>query len=284
MIKVFKLYSAPPEILNSSNCQEKKDSAIEAFKANKKYSFSTYYYRHKKVIEALEKIYNEKCGYCESKTKHVASLQVEHYRPKGGVDENPTHKGYYWLGYEWSNLLLACPKCNGKEAKGNKFPISGVRVSVHSSKSLADKSPLINEEPLLLNPEIDNPREHFIFDAYGKIDSNTTRGIKTIEICKLDRDKLNIMRRAEIINDIIISIKDLILAYVSKTSMPEETFLFMLKNIFDNLEKKKNPSHSYSLLGWYMFDNFDKFVRIHIHNTFQEKIIEVWNRYIDGEL
>ncbi len=234
MIQVFKSYFAPPSILVSKRCKLKIEKAI---RERNSHNFS-HYYSHKDVKEALEIIYNEKCGYCESKTKHVSSLQVEHYRPKAKVEEDLTHNGYYWLGYEWSNLLLACPKCNEQGAKGNKFPISGVRVSVHSTKYLADKFPLINEEPLLLNPEIDNPREHFIFDAYGKIESYTTKGIKTIEICKLDRDKLNIMRRAEIITDIIISIENLILAYETKTSMPKETFLFILKNIFNNLQFK----------------------------------------------
>ena len=280
MIQVFKSYFAPPKILISDGCSQKNKKAIKEKNCHK---FS-YYYAHKDVKDALEIIYNEKCGYCESKTKHVASLQVEHYRPKAKLEEDLTHNGYYWLGYEWSNLLLACPKCNEQGAKGNKFPIIGMRVSLHSSQYLADKSPLIDEEPLLLNPEIDNPREHFIFDEYGKIESFTTRGIQTIQICKLDRDKLNIMRRAEIIADIIISIENLILAYETKTSMPKETFLFMLKGIFDNLKKKKNPSHSYSLLGWYMFNNFDKFVRVHLNHSFQEPIIEAWNKYRENKL
>jgi len=284
MIQVFKSYFAPPKILNSNKCQEKKDNAIEDFKANKKHSFLSHYYRNKKVIEALETIYNEKCGYCESKTKHVASLQVEHYRPKGGVDESSTHKGYYWLGYEWSNLLLACPKCNGRGAKGNKFPILGTRVFVHSNQSLADTSPLINEKPLLLNPEIDNPREHFVFDEYGKIESYTTRGIKTIEICKLDRIDLNRNRKKEVIDDIFKALKLLLVGFNSDTSMPKKTFIIMLKTIFNNLEGKQKPCNCYALFGWYMFYNFDKFVKIYIPDNFQELIIEAWRRYRNGKL
>ena len=280
MIQVFKSYFAPPKILISDGCRQKNKKAIR----EKNHHNFSYYYAHKEVKETLEIIYNEKCGYCESKTKHVASLEVEHYRSKAKVAEDLTHNGYYWLGYEWSNLLLACSKCNEQGAKGNKFPIGGLIVSLYSSKYLADISPLIDEKSLLLNPEIDNPREHFIFDAYGKIESATTRGIETIEICKLDRDKLNIMRRAEIIADIFISIENLILAYETKISMPKETFLFMLKNIFDNLKKKKKPSHSYSLLGWYMFHNFDKFVRVHLNYSFQKPIIEAWRKYKKEEL
>ena len=280
MIRVFKSYSTPPTVLLSEGCQNKIEKSI---REKNRHKFS-YYYSHKDVKEALEEIYHEKCGYCESKTKHIASLQVEHYRPKAKVDEDLNHNGYYWLGYEWSNLLLACPKCNEQGAKGNKFPIEGVRVFVDSNRYLPHNSPLIDEEPLLLNPEIDDPKEHFIFDEYGKIESSTTRGIKTIEICKLDRDKLNITRRAEIIDNIFPSIENLILAYETDASMPRETFLFILKQIFDNLKERELPSYSYSLLGWYMFYNFDKFARVHINNSFQEKIIEAWSRYKNGEL
>ena len=280
MIQVFKSYFAPPSILISNGCIKKNQKAIIEKNTHK---FS-YYYAHEDVKEALEIIYNEKCAYCESKTKHITSLQVEHYRPKAKVEKNLAHNGYYWLGYEWSNLLLACPKCNDKGAKGNKFPISGVRVMVHSAKSLADKSPLIDEEPLLLNPEIDNPREHFRFNTDGKIESDTIRGIKTIEICRLDRIDLNHNRQKEIIDDIFNSLKILIKGFTSSSSMPKETFIFMLKDIFNNLKKKENPSHSYSLLGWYTFENFDKFVKAHIETSFQKPIVDAWKKYRNEKL
>ena len=282
MIQVFKSYFAPPEILILNGCTQKNKKAI---KEKNHHKFS-YYYNHEDVKEALEIIYNEKCAYCESKTKHIASLQVEHYRPKAKVDEDLNHKGYYWLGYEWSNLLLACPKCNGSEAKGNKFPISisGKRVYVHSNQSLADTSPLINEKPLLLNPEIDNPREHFTFNTFGKIESDTIRGMRTIEICKLDRIDLNHNRKKEVIDDIFKTLKLLLVGFNSDTSMPEETFIIMLKTIFNNLEKKQKPYNCYALFGWYMFYNFDKFVKIYIPDNFQELIIEAWSRYREGKL
>ena len=280
MIHIFKSYSTPPVILLSDGCQQKIIKSIDEKNSHK---FS-YYYNHDDVKKALEEIYHEKCGYCESKSKHIASLQVEHYRPKAKVVEDSKHKGYYWLGYEWSNLLLACPKCNEQGAKGNKFPIEGIRIFRHSNQSLPHNSPLIDERPLLLNPEIDNPKEHFIFDEYGRIKSSTTRGIKTIEICKLDRDKLNIMRRAEIIDNIFAKIKPLIIGFQSNTSMPKETFIIILKSIFQDLENMKNPSNSYALLGWYMFNHFDKFVKVHINNTFQIPIIKAWSRYRKGKL
>ena len=69
----------------------------------------------------------------------------------------------------------ACPKCNGKSGKGTKFPINGIRVydgsmfvdiidvsSFSRSGCITNLTPLINEQPLLLNPEIDEPSEQTI--------------------------------------------------------------------------------------------------------------------------
>jgi 5-methylcytosine-specific restriction endonuclease McrA len=75
-----------------------------------------------------------KCAYCEAPIRDYQPGDVEHFRPKAGVsDENGQavflfdeegqvqvgadgkpveHPGYYWLAYEWTNLLPACAKCN----------------------------------------------------------------------------------------------------------------------------------------------------------------------------
>ncbi|MCP4150291.1 MAG: hypothetical protein GY757_21260 [bacterium] len=172
MIKVNKDYDNPPEKLEASGCKRKIKRAVERKDGDK---YNGNHYRHKDVKKILlEKIYRHKCSYCESYSEHVATLQVEHYRPRNGLQPQQTgdekHNGYYWLGCEWSNLLLGCPKCNGAGAKGVRFPITGTRVyddtpfddtgsidSFDRSRFHADKSPLIDEEPLLLNPEIDEP-------------------------------------------------------------------------------------------------------------------------------
>jgi len=291
MIQVSKSYSNSPNILKSDNCKKKIEKAMLE---KDSHNFGYYYNEQGDVKKDLELIYHQKCAYCESKVNHIATLQVEHYRPKKKVTEDINHNGYYWLGYEWSNLLLACPKCNQQGAKGNYFPISGERVYNHtdfltnnkldSNKCYPNKSPLIDERPLLLNPELDNPKQHFIFNEYGKIEGNTIRGKKTIEICKLDREHLNKNRKKEVIDYIFKQIKNLILGFETRESMPKETFINMLKNIFIELEDKQNISHSYALLGWYMFNNFDKFIKIHIHSKFQILIIEAWNRYKKDEL
>ncbi len=71
--------------------------------------------------EQLLKDQFDKCCFCESKVAHIDAGDVEHYRPKGEskqTESDPVNKlGYYWLAYEWDNLLIACQRCNRREEK-----------------------------------------------------------------------------------------------------------------------------------------------------------------------
>jgi uncharacterized protein (TIGR02646 family) len=221
MIIVKKNYSNPPPILKSDNCRNKVQKALAQ---KKEHNFSSHYYGHEQVRTRLEKIYHNKCAYCETNVESGATLQVEHYRPKKGVTEDKKHDGYYWLGYEWSNLLLACPKCNGKSGKSNQFPIEGVRVYAHKEDSNAqldnrqchpDSPPLSLEKPLLLNPEINEPKLHFKFQFDGEMIGVTNKGKKTIEICRLNREELKIARQ-RILDKFLGELKEVLLAYELK--------------------------------------------------------------------
>jgi uncharacterized protein (TIGR02646 family) len=82
-----------------------------------------------------------KCAYCEVQFVLDQTGDVEHFRPKAGVvdehDQRVDHPGYYWLAYEWSNLLPSCSKCNRltktkdgrRVGKGERFPVMGRRAS-----------------------------------------------------------------------------------------------------------------------------------------------------------
>ncbi len=112
--------SAPAK-LESGNCRKRVEENV----SNKEFKGS--YYNHKTVLEPLEKIHYNKCSFCETYIRPVDTPQVEHYRPKNRLKDDPTHSGYYWLGHEWNNLLLACPACN--KAKSSQFPLQGPRVT-----------------------------------------------------------------------------------------------------------------------------------------------------------
>lgn len=108
-------------------------------------------------------LFHGKCAYCESKGLASSYGQVEHYRPKAKVDEDPTHPGYYWLAYEVTNLLPSCGPCNEANGKMTHFPILGARAR--------DANGLAGEVPLLLNPLNHNidPFEHLEFSAFGEV-------------------------------------------------------------------------------------------------------------------
>jgi uncharacterized protein (TIGR02646 family) len=230
-------------------------------------------YRHEEVLKQLKDIYHNKCCYCESKSGHVAPLQVEHFRPKKRLKkEKPgdeMHEGYYWLGYEWSNLLLSCPKCNGPDAKGTRFPISGKRVyhdspfnnngeinSFDRTRLIASNSPLADEKPLLLNPEYNDydPKDHFKFDNQGEIIGITDRGKATIDICKLNRSELFLMRK-KVVDQFLSEIKRLVYAYKIK-KIHKKGFRFLLEDIFEDILKITKPEEEYCLWGQYIFKEF----------------------------
>lgn len=99
-----------------------------------------------------------KCWYCEAKTNR-SPLDVDHFRPKLGVTVHgsniTTHKGYYWLAYEWTNFRLSCQRCNRPEndehdilrGKANEFPLK-----TEVNRCNAPTGSMIDEEPKLLDP------------------------------------------------------------------------------------------------------------------------------------
>jgi hypothetical protein len=163
-----------------------------------------------------------KCAYCEVSIRDYQRGDVEHFRPKAEVtDENGQpvylfdeqgqvqvdadgepvkHLGYYWLAYEWTNLLPACVKCNQTEVrqgcrigKHTRFPVEGRHAQ--RPEEVAD------EKPLLINPlsdqETDDPSHHLVVDTKtGVLGHRTARGQACIEIFGLnERDQLVADRR-----------------------------------------------------------------------------------------
>ncbi|MEM9459633.1 MAG: hypothetical protein AAGF11_35980 [Myxococcota bacterium] len=123
-----------------------------------------------------------KCAYCE---QHIRSSQfgdIDHFRPKGRVTEVGTgtpiktrdgledHPGYYWLAYDWRNLLFACVLCN----RPTKRTKSGHRIGKRDHFPLMDESKRAeapgderDETPLLINPLIEDPEDHLATTPQG---------------------------------------------------------------------------------------------------------------------
>lgn len=129
MISVTKQFDKPPQSLIDNDCIQKiKQCLVE--KGTHKFKS---HYKKKDTKKKLIDIYNgKKCAYCEGTPATTSPIQVEHYRPKKKCRKKiPTHQGYYWLGYEWTNLLYACGNCNN--SKGTQFPLedTGIRITSH---------------------------------------------------------------------------------------------------------------------------------------------------------
>lgn len=156
-------------------------------------------YKYDDIKEALKKLYNKKCAFCERSSD---DLHVEHFRPK---------TIYYWLTYSWDNLLLACPSCNVN--KGSRFDLSGLRYNflfdaastyrlIHTSCESLDRT----EQPLLVNPEVEDLTSELIFEQNGGVRSDHPRVAHTINQCKLSSDDLK-YRRKKLLDDFRKDIK-----------------------------------------------------------------------------
>jgi hypothetical protein len=148
----------------------------------------------------LEAVFYNKCAYCEVNILVSGDAHAEHYRPKGAVtrltaedkEELVTvggvpHPGYYWLAYEWRNLMPACQRCN-THGKRNFFPVGNVHVADRAAVTDLDELDRI-EQPLLLNPFKDEPSQHLIFGRWGTVAAldGSERGAESIRIYTLDR-------------------------------------------------------------------------------------------------
>ncbi len=263
MRKVNKDFDNPPAILvNAARCKKIK-TALETQSAQ---HISNSDYSPEAVKAALEVLYNEKCSYCESTVKQVAALQVEHYRPKNGVLGDANHKGYYWLAVEWSNLVLGCPACNGQGAKGNKFPVAGIRVGTQNPFDANDQlqraelypnaSLLADEQPLLIHPEIDDPAQHLKFDGFGLVKGTTKKGRETVKICDLNRGPLY-EERQSIVNsfldqcELILLIKKEFGVNITK-DLIDKLIIGQLKLLKQHRDDIKKP---YTVFVGYLLNN-----------------------------
>lgn len=153
----------------------------------------------------LQDLFHGKCAFCEGKHTSGHPAHVEHFRPKLGVTEKRKkidHSGYYWLVYEWNNLMLACANCNtwhshddedGHEVthpgKSEEFRVQGKRVREPDGDPDEWQCQLLHEKPFLLNPYVDDPAMHIGFDDAGFVHAKgeCERAQETIDICDLNR-------------------------------------------------------------------------------------------------
>jgi uncharacterized protein (TIGR02646 family) len=161
------------------------------------FQFKSSIYGHDSVKTALRTMQHGKCCFCEAKITHISYGDVEHYRPKGGHQQDESEKltkpGYYWLAYTWENLLLCCTLCN-QQHKKNLFPLKNP-----ASRARSHHGDVAAEEPLLINPSVLNPQDYIGFrDEIPYPIENHIYGETTIAVLGLDRETLNERRRSKL--------------------------------------------------------------------------------------
>src|SRR4051812_37435873 len=175
--------------------RDKATKETAALIAGTKTSIQDDLYKEQRL--SIFKLFHGKCAYCETPLAPGQRFgDLDHYRPKGRVaDRNgklvfvngKQHPGYFWLAYQWMNLLPCCAACNRpgtdpdglKSGKWFKFPVAG-------SYAISSTDDLQREQPLLLNPYVDNPDEHLEFDLKtGVVGPKTSRGEVTIGVLGL---------------------------------------------------------------------------------------------------
>ena len=197
MIKIIKP-AAPALLLGRGQTKRAKhcagyDLAPADYDAGTKtFTFDAGLYGDPAVKQALIAAQHGKCCFCEKKIGGEGD--VEHFRPKASFCQGKGHPverpGYYWLAYEWDNLLLACPVCN-QRFKRSLFPLfdSAKRARNHHGD-------LTQEKPLFIHPAEEDPADFIGFRQEVPYAIRGNRRAKgTIKALGLNRENLSEERR-----------------------------------------------------------------------------------------
>lgn len=191
-----------------AECEVEQQKHNEAVEESRPTEVKNEVYKGKKygiksdVYMNLHGPFHGKCAYCETLiTGHDG--EIEHFRPKNAVSDenfNPVkievngeikdHPGYYWLCYDYKNLLPSCIRCNQKRihddkpvGKGTRFPVKGFRATKPGEE--------LKEKPLLINPVFQDPQKHLRIDETGVFLALSEEGEACIIIFGLNiRDSL----------------------------------------------------------------------------------------------
>ena len=196
MIRIHRPAAAPP-VLRAAGVarRQQHETAIDSDPAayasgSGKLEFDRAIYADESVKRDLLLMQHEKCAFCEAKPLHVSDGDVEHFRPKGAVRQDAAdplrRPGYYWLAYEWENLLFACERCNRRH-KRSYFPLTDP-----ARRAQSPRDDVATESPVFIDPSSEDPRPHISFRQHVPIAVGASaRGEQTISALGLRRPELN---------------------------------------------------------------------------------------------
>ncbi|WP_053002429.1 retron system putative HNH endonuclease [Kordia jejudonensis] len=285
-----------PDVLVDENGKAKKelDAAIAHFTGpNKHKTYDKFkVYRSPTVKAALIEMSHGKCVYCESTFLKTYVGDIEHFRPKGEIEElKPTGNskpGYYWLAADWNNLLLSCRNCNQKSkqrtennaalrsmGKMNQFPLLD---EAHRARTHTDDLQKEEEVRLLINPAVENPEDYFKYDINSGVMQPKTseqliqeRAKASIKVFALQRVKLvhsrekkaiEISAQMQTVENALRTMNQFYNAADESTHHLKENLKFQLKRLKQFLGKKEeNLALARQMIGKFMKTNFNKDIR-----------------------
>lgn len=186
-----------PDILLTRGEELKAELIEQADNGETNLSFCSEVYADSTVKDRLKSDQHNKCSYCERYLNGDFG-DVEHFRPKKAYQQSfgsaINRPGYYWLAYNWDNLLLSCSECN-RSFKKNLFPLED-----EHKRDIPHRN-VTREVSSLINPTSEDPGlfvsfEEHIIKARVIDGTESSRGKATIDILKLnDRADLVESRR-----------------------------------------------------------------------------------------
>jgi hypothetical protein len=196
-----------------SDCRQRQVTHNAAIVAGQPVSAdSSLYGRLKRtVFTDVDGAFHGKCAFCEASIRSSQHGDIEHFRPKGAVVDEATnraiklaatgdpHPGYYWLAYNWENLLPSCVLCNqpstepGEQriGKRNYFPLAD------ETKRAQKPGDEAHEKPLFIHPVKEDPGKELDIDATGVLFARdgSARGEACIRILGLNLRELRTERK-----------------------------------------------------------------------------------------
>lgn len=167
------------------NCATATKAVIKSHENGSAIGITKLYARQRPFYKSRNGPFRGKCSYCETRFIESQPGDVDHFRPKDRIEEDINgrrviltvknaggqvpHPGYYWLAYEWRNLLPTCADCNRPNRGNTKsglcvgkwclFPVDGFRALKPGEE--------IDEDSLLINPVDVDPADHLLIDRTG---------------------------------------------------------------------------------------------------------------------
>lgn len=292
MRKIDKPARPIPEALEK--CFKEKEAGL--LRQEDRHNFDNQCYGSIAIKAELNKYYHQKCAFCETRlTEHSPnspnSFTIEHFRPKGnGL--------YYWLAYEWTNLLPACRDCN--QHKNDSFQLPNrqekakvpIIIGADGQKSLnldrcnAHSQDLLKENADLIHPELEDPMDFLTFDVkkIGFFVENPTnrRATHTIKTYDLNRIALAIEKRKKCYDDLyeqiaremIILLENCCAEDKGLLHYDEQLFNVAFQQFFERLYNNAcDEKAEYTSFWQFLLFNFDQLFEAKMDTPETQKIL-----------